>query len=257
MFPSSRPGRLDGRVALVTGAARGIGGRLALELAAHGADVAVCDLVEPHETVARIRETGRRGIGGVVDVADSRAVESFVRQASAELGPVDVLVNNAAIFTGLTHKPFTDIPDEEFDQVLAVNVRGVFACSRAVVPGMREAGRGSIINIASTVVAGGTPNMAHYVSSKSAVIGLTRAIARELGEFGIRVNAVSPGLVSSEAMLDNTEHAGLRPFATARRSIKREQMPDDLVGPVLFLASDDSSFVTGQTLVADGGAYMP
>jgi NAD(P)-dependent dehydrogenase (short-subunit alcohol dehydrogenase family) len=245
---------LGGKVVAVTGGARGIGLATARAFAAAGAKVAIGDV-----DVAAAREAaeGFHGFAAGLDVRDRGSFESFLKAVDAELGPVDVLVNNAAIFTGLTHKPFTDIPDEEFDQVFAVNVRGVFACTRAVVPGMREAGRGSIINIASTVVAGGTPNMAHYVSSKSAVIGLTRATARELGEFRIRVNAVSPGLVSSEAMLDNTEHAGLRPFATARRSIKREQMPDDLVGPVLFLASDDSSFVTGQTLVADGGAYMP
>ncbi|AJE80402.1 short-chain dehydrogenase/reductase SDR [Streptomyces albus] len=241
---------------LVTGGAQGIGAKLARELAARGAKVAVGDLTDPAPVVKEIEETGQRAYGQVVDVGDGAAVTEFVRAVGATLGPVDVLVNNAGIFTSLTHKPFTEITSDEFDRVLAINVRGVFECAKAVVPDMKATGRGSIVNISSTVFHGGTPGLLHYVASKSAVIGMTRAMARELGDEGIRVNSVAPGLVASQGVRDNEEHSGLQAAVLAKRSLKREQLPEDLVGPVLFLAGDDSQFVTGQTLIVDGGAFM-
>ncbi|GAA2897215.1 3-oxoacyl-ACP reductase FabG [Pseudonocardia halophobica] len=194
--------------------------------------------------------------GGIVDVTDGAAVERFVAESAAELGEVNVLVANAGLFTGLAHTPITEITDEEWDRVQAVNVRGVFACLRAVVPGMRRAGSGSIVTIASTSVAGGLADLAHYVASKGAVIALTRAAARELGADGIRVNAVAPGLVASDGMLANDEHAALRPYAAAKRPLARDEIPADLIRPVVFLAAGGDGFVTGQTLVVDGGAYM-
>ena len=165
-------------------------------------------------------------------------------------GRIDVLVNNAAIYVSIHRRPFYEISAEEWDRVTAVNIKGVFLCAKAVLPAMREQGGGRIINISSNTVMAGTPNFLHYVASKAALIGMTRSMARELGDYGINVNAIAPGLVEHEGQTVPAEISASRIEA---RSIKRQQVPQDLTGAVLYLASPDSDFVTGQTLVVDGG----
>jgi NAD(P)-dependent dehydrogenase (short-subunit alcohol dehydrogenase family) len=247
--------RLAGRVAIVTGAARGIGATYASVLAENGATVVACDILSPDETVAAIRKAGGQADGMICDVADSTAVASFARSIEAAHGRIDILVNNAAIFANLALKPFTEIDDAEWDKVMAVNVRGSFACAKAVAPAMRRQGYGKIINIASGTVFKGAPLMLHYVASKGAIVALTRSLARELGDAGVRVNCLAPGLTMSEGVVANNAWAG--PIVAnniASRCLKREATPDDLTGALIFLASSESDFMTGQTIVVDGGS---
>ena len=248
-------GRLQGSVAMITGAAQGIGAAFARGLVAQGAAVAVCDLADPSPVVDSIRATGARAFGAIVDVTDAAALSRFVGDVNEQLGPVDILVNNAALFAGLPRKPFTDITAGEWNRVLSVNTLSVLECAKAVLPGMRERGYGKIINIASTTAHHGSPNLLHYVASKGAVISMTRAMAREVGEHGIAVNCIAPGLTMSEAGIRDTPLASVA-GSTSRRSFKREQRPEDLVGTLVFLASHDSDFTTGQTFVVDGGSTM-
>lgn len=247
--------RLTGKVAIVTGAAQGIGAVYATALAAEGAAVAICDVLDPAATAAAVKSRGSKVYAATVDVTHSAAVANFVQHAERELGPVDILVNNAALFGGLARKPFTDISAEEWDRVMMVNTRSVLECTKAVVPSMRARRSGKIINIASSTVHSGTPFLLHYVASKGAVIAMTRSMARELGEHGIAVNCLAPGLTMSEATKQGTA-AAVAAIAIQGRAFKRDEEPEDLIGPLIFLASDDSGFVTGQTIVVDGGAIM-
>jgi NAD(P)-dependent dehydrogenase (short-subunit alcohol dehydrogenase family) len=247
--------RLDGKVAIVTGAAQGIGAVYARALAEHGAAVAVCDLRDPAPLVAEIVEAGGKAAGNIVDVTDGNAVAAFVKGAAERFGGIDILVNNAALFGGLERKPFLQIEAAEWDRVMAANTRSVLECSKAVVPAMRARGGGKIVNIASSTVYIGTPLLLHYVASKGAVIAMTRAMARELGEDKIAVNCLAPGLTMSDAV-KNGPYMVAVPMAVGMRSFKREQLPEDIVGPLLFLVSAASDFVTGQTYVVDGGAFM-
>lgn len=248
-------GRLAGRVALVTGGGKGIGAVYCRGLAREGALVAAADIDrEAAEVVARqLRDEGGQAIGLGVDVADQARVEAMVQATVRQLGRLDILVNNAALYTALLPKrPFWELKAEDWDRVLRVNVTSLFLCSKAALPYLKESGHGRIINISSGTVFVGTPGFLHYVASKAAVIGLTRSMARELGEFNITVNAIAPGLTASETarqVQSEEELAASVPF----RALKRVQVPEDLVGAVCFLASDDAAFMTGQTLLIDGG----
>lgn len=252
---------VDGRTVIVTGAAGGIGGRYVQAFAAGGADVLATDVAAAAEDGTALAEKASAASAGRAvfvagDITSDGDWAAVVERARAEFGGVDVLVNNAAVYQGLaTKRPLTDLTTEDWDTVLRVNVRGTWQGIRAVVPAMRAAGAGRIVNISSTVARMGAPGFAHYVASKAAVDGLTRAAARELGAHGITVNAVAPGLVSDEASRTlNTDDY----IATAARgrALGREMLPDDLVGAVLFLASVEAGFVTGQTLVVDGGGVF-
>ncbi|NKB21754.1 MAG: glucose 1-dehydrogenase [Alphaproteobacteria bacterium] len=247
-------GQLEGKVAIITGAGRGLGAAYALAFAAEGARVCVSDVLDTADTVKAINDAGGEAIGLACDVTDMAACEAMVQATEDAFGGVDTLVNNAALFVDIPRRTFLDIDTEEWDKVMEVNVRGSFNCSKAVVPALRKRGAGSIVNISSSTALKGIPFTLHYVTSKGAIIAMTRAMARELGEENIRVNSLAPGLTMSEAVAaaDNT-FAPYNEASIRGRALKREQVPDDLVGAAVFLASDASAFMTGQTMVVDGG----
>ena len=249
--------RLKGKVAIVTGAAQGIGAEYARALAAEGAAVALADVADPQPVAEQIKAAGGQALARVTDVSDANTVTELVHLCAREFGRVDILVNNAGIFGSLALQPFEQIDSREFDAVMRVNVRGIFECSRAVAPLMRKQGYGKIINIASGTVFKGTPMLLHYVASKGAVVAMTRCLARELGGDGVRVNCLAPGLTMSESVLNNpawTENIIASNMAS--RALKREAVPEDMVGTLLFLCSAESDFITGQTIVVDGGSVM-
>ncbi|MPY70477.1 MAG: glucose 1-dehydrogenase [Alphaproteobacteria bacterium] len=248
--------RLSGKVAIVTGGAQGIGAAYARALALEGACVTVADILDPHEVVMEISAAGGRAIGLQIDVSSENDCRRMVAETVEAFGRLDVLVNNAAIFASLERKPFTEIAAEEWDRVMAVNIRGPFLCAQAAVPVMRAQKSGKIINVSSGTVFSGTPGMLHYVSSKGAQIAFTRALAREVGDDGICVNAIAPGLTMSEGLLAQKDSLSYTQTALGARALKREQVPADLIGALLYLASSDSDFVIGQTLVVDGGYVM-
>lgn len=243
-------GRLDDKVAIVTGGARNIGAVYARALAAEGARVVIADVLDGTAAARDIQEAGGEAVAVEVDVSREDDTLRMAEAAMQTFGGIDILVNNAAIYVSINRRPFHEISAEEWDRVTAVNIKGVFLCAKAVLPAMRERGGGRIINISSNTVMAGTPNFLHYVASKSALIGMTRSMARELGGHRINVNAIAPGLVEHEGQTVPPEISASRVDA---RSIKRRQVPGDLTGAVLYLASSDSDFVTGQTLVIDGG----
>lgn len=250
--------RLEGRVAIVTGAARGLGKAYALRLAEEGARVVIADinLKGGEATAAEIEAKGGSAFAIRVDVSSAEDTKRMAEETIARFGRIDILVNNAALMgSPLSMKPFWEIEPQEWDWVMAVNVRGTWLCARAVVPQMIKQGKGKIINISSGRVFEGSPMLCHYNASKAAVIGLTRVLARELGEYGICVNTVAPGLVPTEAILSLVpeSYAGK---GAAKQCFKRVQTPEDLVGTIAFLASDDSDFLTGQTVAVDGGRAM-
>ena len=250
-------GKLEGRVAVVTGAAQGIGAAFARALAAEGARVAVADLDSGAALVREIESAGGAAIDAPTDVADEASCEAMAARTVEAFGRLDVLVNNAAVFTAVERKPFTDIPVEEWDRVLAVNAKGVWLCCKAAVPEMRRTGGGRIVNVCTGRIFKGAPFFLHYDASKAAVLGITRALARELGDDDIRVNAIAPGSTMSENVRARTNWKGGGPEQTrASRALKRDEVPEDLIGACVFFASDDSAFVTGQTLVVDGGSAM-
>jgi NAD(P)-dependent dehydrogenase (short-subunit alcohol dehydrogenase family) len=248
--------RLQGKVVIVTGGAAGIGFAYARRFLAEGARVVVADIADPVAAAEKLG-AGDRALGVLVDVADAASARAMAEAAAARFGRVDVLVNNAAVFAALKPTPFDEIPEAEWDRVMAVNVKGIWNCVRAVAPIMRRKGGGRVVNAASAIVAKGTAMLLHYVASKGAVVAMTRALARELGPDGIAVNAVAPGLILSDTVQANPDITGFQLDAVMRaRSMRREAFPEDVEGTVVFLASDDSAFMTGQTLVVDGGSVF-
>lgn len=248
---------LQGKVAAVTGAAQGLGAAFAVALAQAGARVLVGDLASTEQTCEAIRAAGGVAKGMQLDVTSSTSVTAFVDAATASFGDLDIMVNNAAISGAIKLSPLTEVSTQEWDRVMTVNARGTFECIKAAVRPMKARGYGKIINLASGTAIKGSPGLPHYVASKGAIISLTRAAARELGEFGIRVNALAPGLTMSEQMKSNPSWSGNVVINNiASRALKREAVPDDLIGTLLFLASPASDFITGQTLSVDGGSVM-
>ncbi len=246
---------LADQVAVVTGAARNIGRRIAEVLAERGATVVSLDTAPSAETIAAISAAGGEAWYREVDLTDEARVIGAVGEVVDRHGHIDVLVNNAGLFAGIQRRPFWEIEAEEWDLVLGVNVRSVFLTTRAVVAPMREAGRGRIVNIASNVVTFGMANLMHYVASKAAVIGMTRSMARELGPYGIAVNAVAPGLVTTE-LTEQTIPAEYRRLVVEGQCLREALVPDDIAAAVAFLADSQARLVTGQTLLVNGGASM-
>jgi NAD(P)-dependent dehydrogenase (short-subunit alcohol dehydrogenase family) len=248
---------LKGKVAIVTGAGGGIGKALATRLAQDGASVVIADLQKFDQAAAEIaKATGSKSLGIETDVADEAQVARMAAEAMKTFGRIDILVNNAAIFSSLELRSFEKISAAEWRKVMDVNTLGVFLCCRACAPHMRAAGGGRIINLASGAPLKGVPFFLHYISSKGAVIAMTRGLARELGKDKITVNALAPGFTLSENVANSAEHRKQGAASVAARAIQREETPDDLVGAVSFLAGDDAAFITGQTLVVDGGSAM-
>lgn len=244
------------KVVIVTGGGKGIGAEYSAALGNKGYQVVVAD-IDPEAvivTVGKLSDRGYEVLGIEVDVTIEASVKAMVNQTMAKFGRIDALVNNAALYATIQKKPFMEIEVEEWNRVINVNLTGMFNCCKAVVPEMKKNGGGKIVNISSSTVFMGIPGFAHYVSSKAGVIGLTRALAKELGEHGITINALAPGLTSTET------NAGIGKdyfeVQATQRSIKRVQIPSDLAGTIVFLVSDDSNFMTGQTLVVDGGLSM-
>jgi len=250
VFPS-----LKGRVVIITGAGQGIGRVFAKAFAKAGSRVVIAELNEMRAASVseEIMETGGKSLAVTTDVTDPNSFNEMVEVVADDWGRIDVLINNAAIFSTLEMRPFDQIPLEEWEQVLRVNVTGAFLCARAVLPAMRKATWGRIINIPSGAVPLGRPNYLHYIASKSALIGMSRSMARELGKDGITVNAILPGATFTE--IDRkTVTSEQKERIIAMQCVPRAETPEDLVGAALFLASDASGFVTGQVINADGGA---
>ncbi|TCA79312.1 SDR family NAD(P)-dependent oxidoreductase [Rhizobium leguminosarum] len=246
---------LTDRVILITGAGQGIGRELARQFAAAEAIPIVADLdVDNAERVrAEILAAGGRASAAEVDIADAASVDRLVKSIIDEHGRLDVLINNAAIFATLDKRKFEHIPLDEWDRVMRVNITGPFLCARAVAPVMRAAKWGRIINISSDAVTKGVMNYMHYVASKSAMIGMTNAMARELGDDGINVNCIRPGAVSTEVERAVNPTLELRQTQLTQQCIKRSMLPTDLVGIMMFLSTPASNFITGQTIACDGG----
>lgn len=248
----------ESKVVVVTGAARGLGREYARQFARRGASVAVNDLRDCGETLAIVEQEGAAGLATETDVTDAESTLEMARAVVEKFGRIDVLVNNAALYGSLHFLPFDQLDEKEWDATMNVNVKGIWQCCKAVVPTMKEQQSGSIVNISSLAGTYGMPNGLHYTASKAAVIGATRGLARELGRFSIRVNAVAPNIVntdaSSEVFRDKLDKAiGV---TMAQQAIRKPLETDDIVGTVLFLASDHSRLTTGQTIMVDGGTVM-
>lgn len=251
--------KLKDKVAIITGAGRGIGRAYALRFAAEGAKIVIAeiDFRNAQAVAQQISAQGQEAFALNTDVSDEKSTQQMAEETVKRFGRIDILVNNAAIYYGITMKPFSAITVEEWDRLMAVNVKGSWLCVKAVLPQMKAQGRGKIINIASQTILLGTPMLLHYVTSKGAILAMTRAMARELGDYGINVNCLCPGFTMSESSQELCRSVeGLAEMVASMQCFKRSEQPEDLVGVCVFLASEDSDFMTGQMIVVDGGAAM-
>jgi 3-oxoacyl-[acyl-carrier protein] reductase len=245
--------RLKDKVAIVTGAARGLGRTFSKALAREGAKIIAIDIADIEGTVREVESLGGIAKGFRADVSDEEDSIKIAEETHKSFGRIDILVNNAAIIYGLVRKPFFEIDPNEWDKVMTVNVKGPWLCTRAVFPYMKQQGKGKIINLSSETFFTGSHGFVHYVASKGGVVGLTRALAVELGPHNITINAIAPGFTDTES---SRSIADVTKYDVSRTPLNRLEQPKDLVGAVIFLASDESDFITGQTLLVDGGRIM-
>ncbi len=246
------------KVVIITGAARGLGQEYARQFARLGASVAVNDLRDCSETLAIIEKEGAKGLATQTDVTNAKSTSEMADAVVEKFGRIDVLVNNAALYGSLTFAPFDKLDESEWDATMNVNVKGIWQCCKAVLPSMKNQKSGSIINISSLAATYGMPNGLHYTASKAAVIGATRGLARELGRYEIRVNAVAPNVVNTDATDEvfQDKKDKVVEVTMSQQAIRRPLETDDIVGAVLFLASDHSKLTTGQTIMVDGGTVF-
>ena len=247
--------RVKDKVAIITGAAQGIGETYAKALAGEGAKVVLSDIDNPNRAVEEIQSSGGTAMGVIADVTDDTSLAALVATTESEFGNIDILVNNAALFAALRITPIMEMSNDEWDRTMKVNVRGTLQTTKAVVPSMVKNGGGKIINISSGTFYYGGPSMAHYVCSKGAIIAFTRSASREFADKNILVNCIAPGLTISEGVDNHPDLHVAREPTVQSRAIKREMVPEDINGTLLFLASDDSDFITGQTYNVDGGKF--
>jgi 3-oxoacyl-[acyl-carrier protein] reductase len=245
--------RLKDKVAIVTGAAKGLGKTFAIALAKEGAKIMAVDIADLNEPTKEIESFGGVAKSSRADISIEEDTLRIAQETANAFGRIDILVNNAAIVYGLVRKPFYEIEPNEWDKLMQVNLKGPWLCTRAVFPYMKEQGKGKIVNLSSETFFTGSHGFVHYVASKGGIVGLTRALAIELGPHNININAVAPGFTDTES---SRSIADVTKYDVARTPMGRLQQPNDLVGAVIFLASDESDFITGQTLLVDGGRVM-
>jgi len=249
-------GLLSDKTVIVTGAAQGIGAKIAEGVALEGAKVVIIDVLEGREVAERIKSKGGSALSFITDITSDEDLTKTIKETQEQFGEIDVLVNNAALFGALSPTPMQDLNIEEWDRVMRVNVRGVWQASTAVLKSMERQGGGAIINIATNRIFKGFPNLLHYDASKGAVLAMTKAMAAELGEKNIRVNVICPGLTMSENVKLKEGIEGRNEKVVSGRALSRSQQPEDLVGAVVFFASQQGSFISGQSLIVDGGGIM-
>jgi NAD(P)-dependent dehydrogenase (short-subunit alcohol dehydrogenase family) len=251
--------RLEGKTAIITGSARGLGKEIALRFVKEGARVTICDILDCEPLAQEIRAGGGEALALKTDVTLEGGTVEMATKTQERFGSIDILVNNAALFGNLSLnnfiKPFDQISVEEWDKLMAVNVKGIFLCCKAVVPFMKKQGSGKIVNIASTVAFSGSPSFLHYTASKGAVVSMTRGLARGLGEFNINVNGVAPGVMTTESALSMGD-ARMFDRIVESQAIKRAIKPEDVTGSVVFLASADADLITGHILAVNAGEYL-
>jgi len=250
--------KFEDKVVIITGAARGLGQEYARQFARRGARIVVCDLRDCSDTLALIKEEGADGLSVKTDVTSASSTAKMAETAVEEFGGVDVLINNAALYGSLKFAPLEQLDEAEWDAAMNVNVKGIWQCTKAVLPSMKERGGGAIVNISSLAATYGMPNGLHYTASKAAVIGATRGMARELGRYNIRVNAVAPNVVDTDATAEvfGDKRDKIIDVTLSQQSIRKPLEREDIVGTVLFLSSDQSKVTTGQTIMVDGGTVF-